>query len=228
MNNYRHELKYVCSEYQMLLLENNIKILMEKDKHVNGDGYYSVRSLYFDDYQFTCYYDNENGIEPREKYRIRIYDASSEYAMLEIKRKQYGMTSKSSCLLDYDLCNQMIKGKTVNLSQKDNIVLKQWHIKKESRLLKPVVIIQYDRTPYIYKSGNVRVTFDRNISAVKYDNNFWEKSLPLYPIMPPNFHLLEVKYDGYLPDFIYNSLNLRHLQWCAFSKFYLGKNRINR
>ena len=39
--------------------------------------------------------------------------------------------------------------------------------------------------------------------------------------MPPGQQLLEVKYDAYLPDFIYRSLQLSSLRQTAFSKYYL-------
>ena len=35
--------------------------------------------------------------------------------------------------------------------------------------------------------------------------------------------LLEVKYDAYLPDYIYRSLQLENLRQEAFSKFYISR-----
>ena len=86
---YRHEFKYLVSEAQILLLKNRISSIMSADPHAGRNGGYSIRSLYFDNYVNGCYYDNENGVEPREKYRIRIYNHSRERVVLECKRKEH-------------------------------------------------------------------------------------------------------------------------------------------
>ena len=69
---------------------------MQIDPHTNKERKYNIRSLYFDDYYNSCFYENENGTDPREKLRIRIYNCSSERITLECKRKEHGKTLKSS------------------------------------------------------------------------------------------------------------------------------------
>ena len=39
--------------------------------------------------------------------------------------------------------------------------------------------------------------------------------------MPTGKHILEVKYDELLPDFLYQLMSLGSLQQTAFSKYYL-------
>ena len=85
---YRHEFKYLINDYQYHIIKNNLDCIMELDPHVQSDGYYSIRSLYFDDYEDSCFFDNENGVDPREKFRIRIYNASLERISLESKIKK--------------------------------------------------------------------------------------------------------------------------------------------
>ena len=87
--------------------------------------------------------------------------------------------------------------------------------------LHPVVIVEYERIPYVYKNGNVRVTFDTQISSSPNITDFFSDTLPRRPIMSVGQHLMEVKFDEYLPDFIYRSLNLGKLQQTAYSKYYL-------
>jgi hypothetical protein len=58
---FRHELKYIISTAEQLLVKNRIKGLMSVDKHVGESGKYNIRSLYFDDYYNRCFYENENG-----------------------------------------------------------------------------------------------------------------------------------------------------------------------
>ena len=92
---YRHELKYICTAAQLALIQGRISHLIPLDSHVGETGMYSIRSLYFDDYYNRCYYENENGTDPREKFRIRIYNGSAHKISLECKRKERGKTHKN-------------------------------------------------------------------------------------------------------------------------------------
>jgi hypothetical protein len=85
----------------------------------------------------------------------------------------------------------------------------------------PVVIVEYDRIPYIYRNGNVRITLDTNISSSQKLTGFLDEIIPKRPVMPTGMHLLEVKYDEYLPDFIYQALQLENLRQTAYSKYCL-------
>ena len=87
--------------------------------------------------------------------------------------------------------------------------------------LRPVVIVEYDRIPYVYPNGNVRVTLDTNIAFSSAVGCFLDAQIPKSLVMPLGQQLLEVKYDEYLPDFLYRSLQLPSLQQTAFSKYYL-------
>ena len=90
-----------------------------------------------------------------------------------------------------------------------------------TRGMRPVVIVEYDRIPYVYKNGNVRITLDTNIASSNAIGSFLDPQIPKRPILPLGQQLLEVKYDAYLPDFIYQSLQLQDLRQTAFSKYYL-------
>ena len=72
--------------------------------------------------------------------------------------------------------------------------------------------------------GNVRVTFDRNIMASRACDEFLENRVSgMVPILPKGLHVLEVKYDEFLPDFIARQLEIGNLRQTAFSKYYLGR-----
>ena len=96
---YRHEFKYVVSAAQIPLLRSRISSFMSPDPHAGSAGDYEIRSLYFDDYHNRCFYENENGTDPREKFRIRIYNHSDSPVTLECKRKEHGKTLKTACSL---------------------------------------------------------------------------------------------------------------------------------
>ena len=218
---YRHEIKYVISAAQIPLLKSRIANLMQPDPHAGEDGIYSIRSLYFDDYSNRCYYENENGTDPREKFRIRIYNHSTDRIMLECKRKEKGKTLKESCPLTLEQAELLIQGKPLPQIGSLPSLLNKFVLAMRTKGLHPVVIVEYQRIPYVYKNGNVRITFDTQIASSSHVTDFFADTLPRRPIMPVGQHLLEVKFDEYLPDFIYRSLNLGRLQQTAYSKYYL-------
>lgn len=218
MDKYRHELKYVISEAQFLLLKSRIQHMMQLDPHVSDSGIYNIRSLYFDDYCNSCYHENENGTDPREKMRIRIYNHSSDRILLECKRKEKGKVLKKACLLSEEQTEKLIRGEILNLTEQQPL-LEKMLLQMRVRLFKPVTIVEYERTPYIHPNGNVRVTFDTEISSSDEISGFLHDWIPKRPIMPSGWHLMEVKFDEYLPDYIYRALNLDILQQTAYSKY---------
>lgn len=215
---YRNELKYLCSEQQLKLLEMRIRHLCTPDVHADAGGCYTVRSVYFDDYQDTCYYENEDGVNHREKFRIRLYDGSPEVITLECKQKINGRNHKFACRLTEEECRAILQG-TFNLPADADPVLNKFFLLYRTRLYRPKVIVEYKRTPFLYRTGNVRITFDRNISATSRVQDFLESTLHARPMMPVGTHLLEIKYDELLPDYIYRQLQMDNLRQTANSKY---------
>lgn len=218
---YRHELKYQITALQLQLLKNRIGGLIPLDKHAGQQGSYRIRSLYFDDLDNRCYYENENGTDPREKFRIRIYNSSTEKITLECKRKERGKTHKTSCPLTLEQTKQLMAGKILRDMAGQPPLLRKLTLQMMTRQLRPVVIVEYERIPYVYKNGNVRVTLDTNIASSSAVHLFLEEKIPNRPVLPVGQQLLEVKYDEYLPDFIYRNLQLDSLRQTAFSKYYI-------
>lgn len=203
------------------MIQNRIDHLLTPDSHTGSNGIYTIRSLYFDDYRNSCFYENENGTDPREKFRIRIYNHSTDRIMLECKRKERGKTLKTACRLTKEQTLQLMRGEILPDIAKQPPVLQKLTLQMMKRQLKPVVIVEYDRIPYVYPSGNVRVTLDTNISSSKAITSFLEEQIPKRPVLATGQQLLEVKYDEFLPDFIYRNLQLHNLQQTAFSKYYI-------
>ena len=218
---YRHELKYQVTDGQIQLLRNRISHLLPLDSHVAQSGSYCIRSLYFDDYDNRCLKENENGTDPREKFRIRIYNGSAEKISLECKRKERGKTHKTSCPLTQEQTRQLMAGKVLPDIGSQPPLLRKLTMQMMSRRLRPVVIVEYRRIPYVYKNGNVRITLDTNILSSSEVETFLDPRISGRPVLPVGQQLLEVKYDEYLPDFIYRSLMLPNLRQTAFSKYYI-------
>ena len=218
-NKFRHELKYQITDAQVAMLQNRIRHLIPMDSHVGQAGTYRIRSLYFDDYEDRCLRENEDGTDPREKFRIRIYNASSQRITLECKRKERGKTHKSACPLTVEQTKLLMAGKILTDIGSQPPVLRKLTLQMMTRRMRPVVIVEYDRIPYVYKNGNVRITLDTNITSSSAVERFLEPDILPRPVLPAGQQLLEVKYDEYLPDFIYRSLQLHSLRQTAFSKY---------
>jgi len=230
-NRYRNELKFLCTEHQLRMIEAKIRDICRKDPYVDECGMYTVRSVYFDDLENSFYFENVNGIDPREKYRIRIYNGNAERITLECKQKKLGKNIKLSCPLEIGLLEAMLNGTlswgdviSRTRSEAEQVVLNKFFLNYQTRLMRPKVIVEYERTPYIYTVGNVRITFDRNISGSKDTLNFLSELSHKVPVLPTGTHVLEVKYDGILPDYIYNAVQIDNLRQTAFSKYQICRN----
>lgn len=215
---FRSEYKYIVSLQEIMVLKTRIENIASLDRYAGDTSAYTVRSLYFDDYNNSCYADNENGVDCRDKYRARIYNKDSERIRLEIKHKEQGLGYKDSAIVSKREFREYLEGGRWN---SDNKVLNRYMLMREQKGLHPVVIIEYDRIPYVYKPGNVRITFDMNISSSSYVDMFCMNDVYKRPIMPPGQHVMEVKFDGMLPDVIKQVLNIGELRRTSYSKYYL-------
>lgn len=210
------------TDADLVLLGSRLQTVMSQDIHQDGDCY-EIRSLYFDDAWDRCMDENEAGVDQREKYRIRLYDPRTAVIHLEIKEKNRGYTKKRACDLSREECLQIMEG-TLPLKLDGRAPLNALQMKMRCSGMEPKVIIAYERTAFVHPSGNVRITFDRNIMASRCCEDFLEDRVSgMTPVLPAGLHVLEVKYDEFLPDVIAQQLEIGKLRKTAFSKYYLGR-----
>ncbi len=223
---YRHEYKYLCTAEQLFLLNARLKGLLKPDPHAGAGGSYFIRSLYFDTPENTCFYENENGTDPRSKYRIRIYNSSDQRILLERKSKRRGMTHKDACPISRCLCEKMLAGELPPPTAGQPPLLREMLAELRTKHMRPAVIVQYERRPYICPVGNVRITLDTRISASRSFRHFFSPHIPARQILANGQGILEVKWDQLLPSHIKNQLSLEGLSQTAFSKYYLCRKYI--
>ncbi len=210
------------TDADLILLAGRLKSVMAQDIHQEGDCY-EIRSLYFDDAWDRCMDENEAGVDQREKYRIRIYDPRSDVIHLEIKEKNSGLTRKRACDLSRQECLAIMEG-NLPLKLDSRAPLNSLQLQMRCSKMEPKVIIAYERTAFVHAAGNVRITFDRNIMASRCCDDFLEDRVSgMTPVLPAGMHVLEVKYDEFLPDVIAQQLEIGKLRKTAFSKYYLGR-----
>ncbi len=218
---FRHENKYIIDACQAAILEARAKAILKSDINADDKGSYLIKSLYFDNYDNESFYDTENGYDNRTKYRIRYYGSDTSFIKLEKKSKVHGMTHKESCRISIEQCKIFMQGQipAINegLPEKTHALFLDMYLKN----LIPKVIVIYEREPFIYPIGNVRVTFDRNLASSNNLHLFLNKITTMRPIFQSGESLMEVKWDELLPDYIYDQLQLGSLQRTNFSKYYL-------
>lgn len=218
---FRHEYKYLCSYDQLVLERKRLEPLLRPDPHAGAAGSYQIRSLYFDTPDDTCYYENEDGVDPRSKYRMRIYNCSGGLIHLERKSKCRAMTHKDACRITKEQALALIAGKIPPVAGEGSQLLRKMLTEMRLRVMRPAVIVQYERVPFVHPMGNVRITLDQQIASSQAIDRFFSPDLPLRRVLPGQQGILEVKWDQFLPSYIYEHLQLEGLQWTSFSKYYL-------
>jgi hypothetical protein len=228
MAKYRNEWKYVCSAQELILLEQRLSQIAKLDTHAGPSGIYSVRSLYFDDYVDSSAYQNAAGLPDRAKWRIRYYGGgTSRHMHLEYKKKSNGVGKKLSCKVSPTECNKIIRGEHLDvLWGTDKDLLKRFCGEISTKVYKPKVIVDYDRKAYVEPIANIRITFDMNISVSYEFDKFTTGKYLKIPLQQDNKHVLEVKFDDILPSYIRNIINSYGQQQGSFSKYYLGRKRL--
>ncbi|MBQ3294893.1 MAG: polyphosphate polymerase domain-containing protein [Erysipelotrichaceae bacterium] len=225
---YRTEWKYICNEFDLDLLKEKMKVLLSLDQNANKE-VYNIHSLYFDDYNNTCAFDNDAGSSERFKWRIRYYDDNSDYIKLERKEKYDDLCYKESCLLSKEEYQDIIDKNISKVFWKtDKKLLKEFCIDIMCRLFSPKIIIDYERTAYTEPISNIRITFDKNISGSLDTDRFITNDYMKYPVQEKGIHVLEVKFDDVLPGHVGKLLHTGNLQRNTFSKYYLGRLVLER
>lgn len=220
---FRHEIKFIVSDAQLALIHGRISPLMQKDSHQKKDSY-TVTSIYFDDLDDTCLNENVNGNDLRDKYRIRIYNHDLGCIKLEKKSKIHTLTKKESALLDQDEFRKFLDHEHIRILPDYPARKKELFCEMRLKALLPKSIVEYDRSAYVFTPGNVRVTFDRNIRGTANVRGFRKGCTHMVPFLKSGVHILEVKYDRRLPQFISDSLEIGTLQAASFSKYCCSRN----
>ncbi len=226
MKKYRNEWKYCCTEKQLLTIEARTRGILSLDSHADYGGGYVVHSLYFDDNVCSCARDTEMGISERYKYRFRYYGNDLQTLRLERKEKKNGRCRKQTCPVSVQEFECIMRGQIEEVFWKtDSTVLKKFCVDVWKRGFAPKIIIDYERVAYVEEISNVRITFDKNITASSSTRLFLEGNYLAVPILEKDKHILEVKFDYILPGYIKKTVNASNLQQTSFSKYYIGLKR---
>lgn len=216
---YRHELKYKINPAEAQILKSRLKTVCSLDANADEQGGYRVSSLYFDDFCDSAIRDNLIGSIRRKKFRIRIYNGKETIIKLEKKLKNDKGGKKLSVIISMEQYKKILKSDFSFMKVSDNDVLRDFYTSLTTRLLRPKVIVDYDREAYVYEPGNVRITFDSNIRTSVQELDLLSTSRILTDITGERDTILEIKYTGFLPEHIKKIIQTGNGTWQAFSKY---------
>lgn len=224
MPTWRHELKYFISWADYVIIRDLIMHVLRPDASGDEQGNYFVRSLYFDDAYNAALMDKIAGVQHRSKYRIRTYNMSTTAIRLERKRKNGSMISKDSVVLSRDLCDQLCAGDVDGWQMQPSELMRDIYRQVKTRLLAPVVIVDYLREAYVHPAENIRITFDKHLRTGLRGYDLFDPRLPTVPALEAASVILEVKYDRYIPPYIKALLSRGNAQPSAISKYVMCRN----
>lgn len=217
---YRHELKYQINFAEYLAIRQKIRPLMKADNHASEDGRYLIRSIYFDNADDKALREKKNGLQKREKFRIRYYNDDFSFITLEKKMKYNNLCLKVDAVITEEECKALLAGRTNWMRIHESEIVRELYCKMNCQQLRPRIVVSYTREPYVYEAGNVRITFDSDIRTSLFHRGFLEKDIyDISALDNPGQIVLEVKYDEFIPEVIADLIQTEGIRQQAFSKY---------
>lgn len=216
----RHEFKHSLNYGDYVVLRDRLRHIMSRDSHTDENGVYRVRSLYFDTPGDKALREKIEGVDKREKFRIRRYLGNADYLRLEKKSKVHGMCYKRSVQITAEEVAAIQYGDLLWMKDDDRQLIPELYAKIRSEQLIPKTVVDYTREPFVCAAGNVRITFDKDIRTGLFSTDFMSDDLPTVKA-GDEIVLLEVKYDQFIPEYVSNILQLGSRRASACSKYAL-------
>lgn len=217
MPQYRHEWKHELNLSDRIAIRQRLRLIARPDEHTDG-GRYLVRSLYFDNLADKALREKIDGVNRREKFRIRYYNGDASLIHLEKKSKLNGLGTKAMAELSAAEAQAIVDGDLSWMPGSGRPLVQELYHKMRAQGLRPRTIVDYTREPFVYAPGNVRVTLDYDIRTGLQCTDFLNPSCVTIPAGEP-VTILEVKWDEFLPDVIRDAVQLEGRRTAAFSKY---------
>ena len=216
----RHEWKHQINPQEDLVLSQRLRKLFSRDGNAGPDGAYRVTSLYFDTPYDSALREKLDGVNRREKFRLRYYGSDLSFLRLEKKYKVNGLCGKRSARLTREQAERLLRGDARFLLDSGDALLLELYSKIQGQGLRPKTIVRYDREAFLYAPGNVRITLDRDIRTGLGSVDFLNPGVFCVRAAGPGT-VLEVKYDAFLPEIVRMAVQVPGRQAAACSKYAL-------
>ncbi|MDE6103091.1 MAG: polyphosphate polymerase domain-containing protein, partial [Oscillospiraceae bacterium] len=141
---YRHEWKHKITYGNMLVLRGRLSAIAKRDKHT-ANGKYEIRSLYFDTLTDKALREKTDGVNIREKFRIRYYNGDLSFIRLEKKSKINGLCLKESTPLSVESVQAILDGNYSVILRDGQPLITEFYSKITGGGLRPKTIVDYTR-----------------------------------------------------------------------------------
>ena len=221
---YRQEIKYRISYAEKEMLIKRFSAFLRFDNHSNEQGFYTVRTLYFDDVKDTSFMLSITGAPEKWKYRIRMYNGDTSFIRLEKKSKKYSGSHKIGEKITVEQFEKILEGDYEFLLQSDSAFFKLCYAEFKSLNLKPKVLVQYLRHAFVCAQEDVRITIDSDVCTCSMPEAFLEKEAQFgNSALEDRQCVLEVKFTHFLPSYIPPLLGALDRNRIATSKYAIGR-----
>ncbi len=225
LKTYRHELKFLLSMVEYEQLKRLLGALLVRDENMKQDSDYYIRSLYFDTPENKDYNDKMVGVAQRKKIRLRIYDVSADIIKLEIKNKENDYSVKETMHISRREAMMFLQGDYHALTEYDNEISRKAYFYLSTYAYMPKVLVDYEREAYLLPVENIRLTFDKRVRAFR-GNGLFEQRNAFVGVLAPEYVILEVKYDQYLPAYVERMLSSINMQRMSISKYCMARQAV--
>lgn len=217
----RHEHKLNINYADYMQLSSRLRHIAKFDENALDDGSYIIRSLYFDNYADKAVVEKLSGASRREKFRIRFYNDDPSFIRLEKKSKANRLCYKKNAPITVEQCEGILAGNWRLLKESGQELLMELYTKMHYQNLRPRTIVDYKRETYVYHAGNVRITFDSNIRTSNNVSSLFNPELVTIPAA--SAIVLEIKYDGFIPEIIRQLVRIESRNETEFSKYVVSR-----
>ncbi len=193
----RHEEKYIIDYRQYLEIKSRVMGVLSPDAH-GQNGSYTITSLYYDDPMDSALLEKLDGLPEHSKFRVRSYDYSDRVIKLERKDKHGILTEKYAVNLPKGDISALGR-KSLRERETDLYILSLEMVKSG---LRPAIVVRYERDAFFHAGTDLRITFDRNIEAIRPDAQaLFDPKISGVPVLERGSVVMEIKYGSYLPAF---------------------------
>lgn len=215
---YRHEYKFQLNCCDYMAVRTRLRAVLSPDVHADENNEYHIRSIYFDTPGDKALREKIDGVNCREKFRIRFYNGDLSHINLEKKSKVNGLSRKQTAAISQEEAERLLEG-SCPCAAPQTPLLTELISKMQYEQLRAKTIVDYIREPFVFAAGNVRVTLDRSIRTGAVSG---AGALAASAVTIPagtQGTVLEVKFDEFLPEIIRDIVQLGSRQAGAFSKY---------
>lgn len=225
----RFEFKYLMPSSLADQILPDLAGHMVIDEFVGKSDHYIVNSLYFDSPERHCYYEKLDGIKNRSKYRLRSYGEEFNFdgqrTFFEIKRKCDAVVIKDRIVTNRALFAALGFKKLLKDYPEHRDFIEELVYDFRVLRLQPIIFVQYKRKPYFSRyDKNFRITFDYDLQACKV--NSIDSKPDFFSNVIPRLAVMEVKFNGVLPDWFSSILRAHNLSRRSFSKYCISLNLL--